>query len=121
MGSGISTTPLSPNVEDHARLFAEADQNEDGKASLEELVALAKRYGQQTAAAWPKSLVEETIKQHDEDKDGCLNMAEFEAALRALREARLTKEKKAVSACETGNAAALEPLPGSGQPADYAQ
>ena len=85
MGGGASKRTLAaPKAKDAEKLFKEADVNKDGKLSVDELVQLAARYGEQTQAAWSKETIEATIMQFDTDGDYQLNRSEWKLALAQL-------------------------------------
>ena len=51
-GAASKRTLAAPKAKDAEKLFKEADVNKDGKLSVDELVQLAARYGEQAQAAW---------------------------------------------------------------------
>ena len=102
MGGGASKTTVTPAAKDADTIFEEADLNKDGKLSVAELIQLAAKYGEQVKAAWPNETIEATVAQHDTDKDGQLNKAEFKAALTALAKAGPDKEAARQSAKKEG-------------------
>ena len=82
MGGGVSkTNPTSKAAE---TLFKDIDKNSDAQLSIQELTSAAERHGARTKTAWPEPRIREVLLQHDKNKDGMLNMAEWKAALSSL-------------------------------------
>ena len=84
MGGGASKGAKNLISADADKLFKEIDKNKDNKLSVAELVAAAKKYGEDTAKAWTEDKIKETLAKFDKDKDGNLDKKEWKAALTDL-------------------------------------
>ena len=93
MGAGASTTyELAQASEDVAiQAVKELDVDSSDSLTVKEIKAGVAKRGAAIRADWPDKLIEKTVRLYDTDKDGCLNRAEFCAALRDMEERKPPK------------------------------
>ena len=83
MGAGAAK-PALPTEEAARRLFDEIDTNQNGRLSIDELVAAAQSYAKEIRRSWSHEQITVTFAALDLDHDGSLDFQEFVAGLDML-------------------------------------
>eukprot|EP00441_Pelagodinium_beii_P021557 CAMPEP_0197655528 /NCGR_PEP_ID=MMETSP1338-20131121/39501_1 /TAXON_ID=43686 ORGANISM="Pelagodinium beii, Strain RCC1491" /NCGR_SAMPLE_ID=MMETSP1338 /ASSEMBLY_ACC=CAM_ASM_000754 /LENGTH=90 /DNA_ID=CAMNT_0043231181 /DNA_START=64 /DNA_END=336 /DNA_ORIENTATION=+ len=88
MGSAASASALAagaPNHEISAQIFAEYDQYNTGRLSVDDLVYVTKQHFDSLPTTQSETWIRSMIRKYDEDGTGELDECSFAAAIDGLR------------------------------------